>query len=171
MVHLRELCFNDLATINLWRNDPWLTSHVVAPFRYINLETDEKWFNNYMQNRALNVRCAIIDDEEPNQLVGIIGLTDIDPVSRKASYYIMLGDRNHHGKGIGFKATMEILKHAFHNLNLNRVELMVIESNERAISLYEKVGFRREGVQRQAVFKNGQYINLILMAILREDFH
>ena len=170
MVQLRELCMADLAIINQWRNNPDLIASLIAPFRYINLETDQSWFEHYMGNRSANVRCVILNDETPAQVVGAIGLTEIDFVSRKAGYYIMIGDEKQQGKGIGMAATQQILKHAFDNLNLNRVELQVLERNQRAIGLYEKVGFRREGLQRQGVFKNGQYLNVLIMSILQEDY-
>jgi len=74
------------------------------------------------------------------------------------------------GKGIGYFATTEILNHAFNNINLNRIELGVLESNARALKLYEKVGFKREGVKHQSIYKNGKFVDMIIMAILKEEF-
>ena len=47
MYKLRELERKDLTTINVWRNDPELISYLGAAFRYINLDVDIKWFENY----------------------------------------------------------------------------------------------------------------------------
>ena len=55
-------------------------------------------------------------------------------------------------------------------MNLNRIELEVTDDNPRAIRCYEKVGFEREGARRQAQFRSGSYQDLIIMAILRENF-
>lgn len=68
----------------------------------------------------------------------------------------MIGDMENRGKDIGYFATTEILKHAFNNVNLNRIKLGVLESNTRALKLYEKIGFKREGVKRQSIYKNGK---------------
>lgn len=56
MYHLRELERKDLKTINCWRNDPELIAVLGAPFRYINLDVDENWFDGYMSNRGTQVR-------------------------------------------------------------------------------------------------------------------
>ena len=58
---------------------------------------------------------------------------------------------------------------AFLNLNLRRIELGVLENNSPAIHLYEKCGFIREGVKRESNYKNGHYISMIMMSILRSD--
>ncbi|WP_416196935.1 GNAT family N-acetyltransferase [Pseudomonas sp. Teo4] len=62
------------------------------------------------------------------------------------------------------------MRHAFMDLNLNRVYLTVLENNARALSLYKKVGFKVEGTLRQAVFKNGEYCNMTQMSILADDY-
>lgn len=139
-------------TINSWRNDESLIACLGAPFRYINLEVDEKWFDNYMSNRSTVVRCSI------------------DYLNQSAVLHIMIGNKENRGKGIGTFAVTEMLKHAFYNLNLHRVELTVFSSNVAAQRLYEKCGFVKEGVKRQAVFKNGKFVDMYYYAILREDF-
>ena len=81
----------------------------------------------------------------------------------------MIGDTENRGKGIGTFAVNEMIKHAFYNLNLRRIELGVLENNLPAIRLSEKTGFVREGVKRESNYKNGKYVSMIIMAILRED--
>ncbi len=82
----------------------------------------------------------------------------------------MIGDKNNRGKGIGYFAVTEMINHAFLNLNLHRIELDVLASNIAAQKLYEKCGFVKEGTRRQAVFKQGKYIDMYVYAILREEF-
>ena len=55
-------------------------------------------------------------------------------------------------------------------MNLNRIELGVLGSNISGLKLYEKVGFKREGVKRQSIYKNGKFVDVIMMAILKEEF-
>ena len=63
-----------------------------------------------------------------------------------------------------------MLNHAFFNMNLNRVKLTVIENNKRAINLYEKNCFVYEGRKRKARYKGGKYIDMLMYAVLRDDF-
>ncbi len=170
MYQLRELERKDIPTINRWRNDPQLIACLGAPFRFINEDVDNSWYDSYMRSRGSCVRCAIVTQDNEAQALGLISLTDINPVNRSAHLHIMIGSQENRGKGIGGFAVKAMLDHAFFNLNLRRIELGVLESNAAALRLYEKCGFVREGLQRQAVYKNGQYHNLILMSILREEY-
>lgn len=168
MYRLREIERDDVQIINLWRSDRELIDKLGAPFRYINKEVDYKWYDNYMLNRGNTIRCAIIDDK--NQIKGLVSLTNIDWFNKNAIFHIMIGSSSDRNKGIGYYAANELLKHAFFDMNLNRVELSVLENNKRAIALYDKVGFKREGLKRKAIYKNGEFKDMISMAILKEDF-
>lgn len=168
MLKLRELDESDLERINKWRNDPELIISLGAPFRYINNEIDKEWYESYMNNRNTNVRCSIVD--ETDMILGLVSLVSIDYISRSAVFNIMIGDKKNQGKGIGTFAVKEILNHAFNNLNLQRVELGVLEDNKMAIHLYEKCGFKFEGRKRRARYKNGKFVDLLMYAILKEEF-
>lgn len=63
-----------------------------------------------------------------------------------------------------------MLGYGFGICNLHRIELNVFDYNERAIRCYEKVGFQREGVQRDALFYNHQYHDSILMSVLHHEY-
>lgn len=168
MYKLRELKREDILNINIWRANKDLIDCLGANFRFINLEVDNNWFDNYMLNRESNIRCSILSKND--DAIGIVSLTNIDRVNQRAVFHIMIGDTNNRGKGAGFFATNEMIKHAFLDMNLNRIELTVLETNKSAICLYEKIGFKKEGIKRNCVFKNGKFVNMILMSILKEEF-
>lgn len=170
MYKLREIKKEDLQKINRWRSDNKLINCLGAPFRYINLDVDCIWYDSYLQNRNTNIRCAIVEIEKEENILGLVSLTNIDYINRSAELHIMVGDKENRGKGIGNFAITEILKHAFNNVNLNRIELQVLESNSYALKLYEKIGFKNEGVKRQSVYKNGEFMNMINMGILKSEF-
>lgn len=170
MYKLRELRKEDIPKINKWRNDIELINYLGAPFRYLNLDVDYRWYDNYMKSRNETIRCAIVETEDEDNALGIVSLTNCNFINRSAEFHIMIGDTEDRGKGSGYFATTEIVNHGFNNMNLNRIELGVLESNTRAIRLYEKVGFKREGVKRQSTYKNGVFVNMIMMSILKDDF-
>ena len=167
MVRLREIEKSDLKIINSWRNKPELIENLGAPFRYINYQVDENWYFSYMNNRSTTVRCAIVDDS--NIIIGMISLLSINHLNQTAELHIMIGDSKNQGKGIGKFAVKEILNHGFNNLNLNRIQLGVLSYNYRAIKLYEKCGFKLEGKKRQAVYKNGKFVDMFLYSILKRE--
>ena len=169
MYRLREIRKCDIATINRWRNDKELIDSLGAPFRYINEAVDEKWFDNYMMHRENTVRCAIVY-EDKDVILGMISLVSVDYINQSAALHIMIGDKENQGKGMGMFAVNEMLRHAFYNMNLRRIELTVLEENERATKLYEKAGFVREGLKRCARYKNGKFVNVLVYSILREEY-
>ena len=69
MFALRELSRNDLKAINLWRSDRDLISFLGAPFRFIDLEVDERWFDSYLSGRGNTIRCAIYDDSDRDTIL------------------------------------------------------------------------------------------------------
>lgn len=137
---LRELKREDLQKINVWRNDPELIRFLGAPFRYINYEVDEAWFENYMRNRSTTIRCAITDGRT-DKILGLISLTGVNHMNQSATLHIMIGDAENRDCGIGSFAVRGMLHHAFYNMNLRRVEVEVLADNIRAQKLYEKCGF------------------------------
>lgn len=169
MFRLREIEEKDIPMINMWRNDPELIANLGAPFRYINVNVDRNWFAAYMNNRGTQVRCAIVDAEK-DDILGLISLVGIDHLNGCAELHIMIGAKENQGRGIGTFAVKEMLHHAFYNLNLHRIELTVIETNERAHRLYEKCGFIKEGTKRKSKYKNGVYVNMDVYSILKEEY-
>lgn len=169
MYKLREIEKKDLEKINRWRNNSELIAQLGAPFRFINLEVDENWFATYMSNRDNTIRCSIIE-EDKNEIVGLVSLVSIDYMNQSAEFHIMIGEKNNQGKGIGTFAVNAMLQHAFQNMNMQRIELNVLEDNQRAIHLYEKVGFVKEGIKRRAKYKNGKFVNMLNYSILKDEY-
>lgn len=169
MYKLRELERKDLERINKWRNDSELIELLGAPYRFINLEVDIKWYENYMGNRGSAIRCAIIQ-EDSDEILGLVSLVSINYMNQSAEFHIMIGDKENQGKGIGTFAVNAMLEHAFNNMNLRRIELSVLESNERAKALYKKCGFVYEGTKRQAKYKKGKFVDISYYSILKEEF-
>jgi len=103
-------------------------------------------------------------------IIGEIVLSDIDEVNLAAGFRIALYDPQYYGRGYGTEATRLILKFAFEKLSLHRVELEVYAFNRRAAHVYEKVGFVKEGIRRDALVWGDEYVDAICMAILRPEY-
>lgn len=168
-VTLRELARSDIPLVNAWRQDRLITDPLGAPPRHISLDVDLAWFDAYLAQRASNVRCAIcVDGAEI--AVGLVSLTNIHPVYRSGEFHMMIGRRDLQNRGVGTAATRAMLRHGFMDLNLHRIYLTVLAANAPAVRVYEKVGFRHEGRAREAVYKNGTYEDVLLMAVLKPEF-
>ncbi|OGX79249.1 MULTISPECIES: GNAT family N-acetyltransferase [unclassified Exiguobacterium] len=105
-----------------------------------------------------------------NQMIGELSIFDIDEENRKAGFRISMAATGLTGKGFGSEATRLVLKFVFKELRLNRLQLEVFSHNLRAIRAYEKAGFIREGVLREALFYDDVYSDEIIMSIIESDY-
>ena len=102
--------------------------------------------------------------------VGNVKLAGIHPLHRRADLGIMLGDRSRWGRGYAREAVALMLAYGFDRLNLNKIYLGVDVDNAAAVKVYEDLGFKIEGTQRQHLFRDGAYRDRHLMGILRDEF-
>lgn len=111
---------------------------------------------------------AIVNERE--RFIGLVRLWRISDRNRSAMLTIFIGERTHWGQGYGSDALRLALREAFGLMDLHRVELHVFDFNRRAIRSYEKVGFRQEGVRRQALLRGSRFHDILVMGITREEF-
>lgn len=138
------------------------TDHALYP-------KDEAALKAYAQAKKNNKDLWLgIYDKAAKKHVGNIELSNISQVHRKALYAILLWDG--HGQGLANEASRLIIQFGFDRLNLQRIELYVHDKNEKAISLYERLGFKKEGTLRQAFQKQGQFYDLHVMGLLKEEY-
>ncbi|MCR2803945.1 GNAT family N-acetyltransferase [Paenibacillus soyae] len=107
---------------------------------------------------------------EDDRLIGFVAIHSIEWNNRAGLLAIGIGDAADRGQGYGTEALGLILRFAFHELNLDRVGLEVIDYNQAGIRSYEKAGFRLEGRKRAAVYRDGKRHDLIVMGILRTEW-
>jgi RimJ/RimL family protein N-acetyltransferase len=108
---------------------------------------------------------AIADGE----LIGSCQLFNINHRHSSAELQIRIGAPEQRGKGYGTEAVRMLLAHAFRDIGLERVQLHVFASNERAIRAYERAGMRREGILRSAAYIDGERCDVVVMGILRDE--
>jgi len=84
-----------------------------------------------------------------------------------ASFWIGRGYRD---AGLGTEALPLALDYAFSELDLHKVFLRVLDFNARAIHVYEKCGFRQEGLLREEMYSEDAWHHLIYMGILRHEY-
>lgn len=113
-----------------------------------------------------------IESLSDKKCAGSISLLKIYWTERRGDTGVSLWDTADWGKGYASDAMRILLKFAFEELNLHRVRLHngVYEFNSRAIKLYEKCGFTKEGIRRKEFYHRGKWWDVIDMAILDEDY-
>lgn len=112
----------------------------------------------------------IICSTQNDKPIGCTSFVRIDWVGKMATYYIAIAEEENWNKGYGKEVTKLMVDYAFATLNFNRIQLHVSTENERAIKVYEKIGFVKEGFLREAMFFNNHYIDFYLMGMIKKDW-
>jgi len=167
IVTLRAIEFSDLEFMREMINDPW-TEYNIAGWSYpLSKKEQEEW---YMTFRNCDKTIRFIVETENEGAVGLTGLKNIDWKNAIADAGGMRISKKSTSKGIATDAYMTLLHYAFYELRLNRINGGVLPYNVASRKVTSKVGFKEEGIQRKAVFKKGEFHDLILLGILREDY-
>lgn len=111
---------------------------------------------------------AIVDKQTENH-IGNISLQDINTIDRTAEFAIIVGNKNFWGRGVGQEAGRLIINHGFQALNLQRIYCGTTEDNMAMQKLAEFLGFKKEGVAKRAMFKNGNYRDIFLYGLLKDE--
>lgn len=110
-------------------------------------------------------------DEANNEIIGHISLGNVNRAHENARIgKVLVGPDYSRGKGYGTQMMLAVLQFAFEKLQLHKVTLGVFDCNLSAIKCYEKVGFRQEGLLRDASKNGDEYWNLIEMGILEHEW-
>ncbi|MER3398817.1 MAG: N-acetyltransferase [Chloroflexota bacterium] len=168
-VRLRGIEREDLPTFVRWFNDPEVRQYLMM-YEPMSMAKEERWFEEMLEHKNDFVFAIEAQIGEQWVHIGNVGLHRIDWKNRTAMFGIALGEKAYWGQGFGTDATRTMLRFAFEELNLHRVELEVFDFNPRAMRSYEKAGFRHEGTRRQALFRHGRYHDVHLMAILQSEY-
>jgi ribosomal-protein-alanine N-acetyltransferase len=165
--YLRKPERGDVDALWVVKNDPAVAA-MLGGFSTGYSRTDlEGWvdFHAKAKDEALYV---IADGKD--RPIGHVGLYKIDHRIRSAEFAIIIGDSTAWGKGLGRACTRFAVEYGFDELNLRRIYLEVLATNERAIKLYRSLGFVEEGRLRQAQWKAGKYVDVLVMALLSEEY-
>jgi diamine N-acetyltransferase len=169
-IRLRAIEREDLPLFVNWLNDPEVSVGLLhyLPFSFAD---EEQWFSE-MQKSPVDEHPLVIEvqQEEKWLPIGDCGFFKIDWRCRSGEVGILIGEKRFWNQGYGTEVMCLLLRHGFNTLNLNRICLDVFENNPGAIRSYEKAGFFHEGRKRQAMYKNGEYIDVLQMSVLKSEW-
>ena len=165
-IYLSPRNVEDVEIFTEWMNDFNITDYLGRSHQTITLQEEKA----YLEKEQNNKNVFAIIDLETDEVIGNVGLHEINHINRTATLGIFIGNKNYWSKGYGTEAIQLILDFGFNYLNLNNIDLALMEFNQRALKCYEKCGFKEIGRKRKCNFINGKYYDAILMDILAEEF-
>jgi diamine N-acetyltransferase len=166
-VVLRPFSKDDLSYIQKWSNDAELRRLIgeVAP---MSRADTEKWFREFVADKD-QVWFAIVL-KKSDRVIGEAGLLRMFRPWRSTDMTIIFGEKDEWGKGYGTEVGHLLLHYAFRQLGFHRISIGVVGFNKRALKFWEGLGFKKEGVERDAHFYDNKYSDGIMMSILENEY-
>lgn len=166
-IDLRVITQSCIQDFLVWFNDSRVTNNLSM---YLPVaEKDEKdWVENLSAKKNTDVNFAIVTKE--GQHIGNIGIHGINWKDRIGTTGTVIGEPEFRGRGVGTEAKMFLLNYAFNALGLRKICSDALAFNVASQRFSEKCGYKHEGLLRKHVFKNGEYVDQVLLAVFREDW-
>lgn len=156
----------DIEWMRKQRNNQELRKYF-REWKDISKDQQEAWYKSRGNNTdPKHVYFKIVSNDK--ELVGCCGLHYVDWRLRSAEFGIFVGQETR-GKGYGSEAIFLMFDYGFREMNLHKVWCEVY-SNNKAIGIYKKMGFKEEGILRDNYFCNGKYGDSIVMSILEDEW-
>ena len=165
MLLLRPTAEPDRDQIRRWRNQP-----DVARWMYTRHEITEAehaaWFARHLVDPQ--ARSWVIEWDGTG--VGVVNLSGIDADTHRAEWGIYVADARARGTGAAEGATFLSLEQAFGPLHLDEVTCEAVAGNERALRLYQRMGFRRRQDQPVTVVRAGEPFDVVELALGADEW-
>lgn len=167
---LRLLRESDLEMVMHWRMLPEVTKYMYTDPQ-LTMAQQQAWFQRVQaSNRDVVWIIEIPADNGSAKGVGVLSLSEIDPVNRRCAWAYYLGEVSARGMGLAKSLELSICSHVFDTLGFNKLWCEVFAFNDRVVALHEKFGSKVEGIARQHIFKNGEWHDVVRMGILKTEW-
>lgn len=168
-VSFRKADKQDAKNLLALKNDSHASRHSVT---LANLTSQEKWIESISHETHCprNVLLIASFEDDTNHIYdfGVFKLFNIDWQSRRAEAGWDIFEE-FRGKGKGKKLVEAGVDFAFNIMNLRRLDAQILVTNEKSLKCAKHAGFQVEGCQKEAIFKNNQYIDSLMLGILRKE--
>lgn len=169
LVNLRAPEMEDLDRNTRWINDREVTRYLAMRYEMSRL-AEEGWLRELCSKPMTFDSAFFAIETKEGHHIGNTNLFKARAEEQFAELGIMIGEKSYWSQGYGTDALRTLVRFGFDEMNLHRVMLTVYGFNERAQAAYRKAGFVEEGRRREALYTEGAYHDIVVMAVLREEW-
>lgn len=165
-VRLRTVDRADLETLRLARNSPEVARFYESKTP-ITQPQQEAWFQKISTDDRAHY--FVVEDLD-GDFLGSANVKNISWVHRHGDYGLYIVPAERRNPLVAVEAAVLVLDYAFDGLNLHKVFGNIMESNSRSLAFNEGLGFEREGVLKEHAWHDGQWVNLVQVALFRSVY-
>lgn len=170
-VFFRTFEEEDIDAIYRWKNDDELNKMTVGLNRKICRDDVAKWVRARMPHNPYEVYWAICANDETKKIIGYAQLTEIHFINSSANFSgIMIGEKDYQDGFAWLETYLFVMEYAFERLGLNRLYGTSILGHKETNNIGKLLLWTREGVMRQAVYKNGRFYDAGIGSILKQEY-
>jgi len=166
LIRLRAVEKEDLKQLRDWRNEPEIKKFT-REYIELSMQNQMQWLESLAKDKN-TIMFAV--ETKKGKLIGCTGLTYIDWKNRGAEVSIYIGEKRYKGRGYGTDTLKTLMDYGFRELNMHMLFGEIFEYNKANIGLFEKCGFKRDGVLRQRLYRDDKYWNSIFYSILKGEW-
>jgi RimJ/RimL family protein N-acetyltransferase len=167
-VILRPVRLSDAQAFVKWFNDKEVNKFLLI--RHLDLKFEKKYISDRIKGKIKKDGIFFCIETRDGVHIGSTSIEIKNQRNRCGGFGIIIGDKNYWNAGYGSEAARLILDYGFKKLKLHRIELDVYSYNPRAIKVYKRLGFKKEGVKKEHNYWNGKFYDTIIMAMLESDW-
>lgn len=163
MVNWIKLKEENLEMVREWRMRPDITRGMYTD-PVITPEDQQNWFKRVNQD-ATQMYWVVYENDRP---IGLASIININRRFKSCESGVYLAEK--HELNTVMQNTALFLHVAFNILDLNRIESRIMSNNKKVVRYHELQGWVTEGVLRQAILKNGEFYDLYIQSIIKDDW-
>lgn len=164
-VSWRALELGDIERVRAWRNLPEIRQWMYTDHE-IPAKEHARWFGQALTDPTKSYWIIQLDGIP----VGLVNLYDISPAHGRAYWAFYLADPATRGRGVGSRTENFVIQHVFATLGLNKLCCEVLATNPGVVKLHERHGFSVDGTLRQHIRKGEDYVDVVTLSLLREEW-
>ena len=169
-IYFRAFQTLDAEFINSLRRNEEMENKIGGVKRFVSIERETKWVQDLIMNDNQSVIYLAVCEKGNEKIIGYTSISEIDYRNGTCFWSGIKLSPTVSGKGYGFQVSLLVLKYVFEEMRMVRCIGHGLEEHEVALRLMEKAGFKKEGLMRKYVFKNGEHKNTWLLSILDEEY-
>jgi hypothetical protein len=166
MTRLRPIYEEELEMIMQWRMMPEITKFMYTDPQ-LTLEGQQKWYQS-LQTRKDMIVFMIEVDQIPS---GVLSITDIDYTNKRCSWGYYMAVKENRSFTLAIALEWNLYDYVFDVLGMNKLEGEIFSFNKPVIRIHEMCGSKVEGIKREHILKDGQFYDVTITGILKQDWY